>query len=29
VLLADGVPVELPTTAAAGFRVTVEQLEAG
>jgi len=28
VLLADGVPVELPTTAAAGFRVTVEQLEA-
>ena len=28
VLLADGVPVELPTTAAEGFRVTVEQLEA-
>ena len=26
--LADGVPVELPTTAADGFRVTVEQLEA-
>ncbi len=28
VKLADGVPVELPTTAADGFRVTVEQLEA-
>jgi len=28
VLLADGVPVALPTTAADGFRVTVEQLEA-
>ena len=26
--LADGVAVELPTTAADGFRVTVEQLEA-
>jgi aspartate/methionine/tyrosine aminotransferase len=28
VLLAGGVPVSLPTTAADGFRVTVEQLEA-
>jgi aspartate/methionine/tyrosine aminotransferase len=28
VKLADGVPVELPTTAADGFRVTVDQLEA-
>jgi len=28
VRLAEGVPVELPTTAADGFRVTVEQLEA-
>jgi aspartate/methionine/tyrosine aminotransferase len=28
VLLADGEPVALPTTAADGFRVTVEQLEA-
>ena len=28
VKLADGVPVELPTTEADGFRVTVEQLEA-
>ena len=28
VKLADGVAIELPTTAADGFRVTVEQLEA-
>ncbi|HEY7105476.1 MAG TPA: pyridoxal phosphate-dependent aminotransferase [Acidimicrobiia bacterium] len=28
ITLADGVPIVLPTTAAAGFRVTVDQLEA-
>ena len=26
--LADGVPIELPTTEATGFRVTIDQLEA-